>query len=119
MNETWTTTYNRFFELANATYTSWVNALVWGAERTLELNKTLVAQLEVSQAQSRKYIEDINEKNRQAVQLLQETVQNGLKTYSNNVNNLRTATESSVADINRKLDDLQQQTQSELVIATN
>ena len=109
MNETMTETYNKLFDLANSTYTSWLNAMLWGTERVLEFNKSALVQLEASQTEARKYAEEMGAKTRQGVQLVQELIQENIKVYSNGITNLRTATESSVNDVNRKLDELQQQ----------
>lgn len=108
MNENWTETYNRALELANSSYNSWLNLLMWGTERTLEFNKAVVAQIEISQAGSRKYAEDLNNKTREGVQVAQEVWQKSLKSYSTGLSNIRTATESNVDELSRRIEELEQ-----------
>ena len=109
MNENWTETYNKMFELANSTYTTWLNAVMWGTERALEFNKTLIAQYEANQFEGRKYVQDLSDKARQSVQLAQEALNESVKSYTTSISNMRAATETSVNDVNRKLDELANQ----------
>ena len=62
MKENMNVTYTRMFDLANATYNTWLNAIIWGTERALELNKTIIAQYEANQIEARKYAQDLAEK---------------------------------------------------------
>ncbi len=109
MNENMNVTYTRMFDLANATYNTWLNAIMWGTERALELNKTIIAQYEANQIEARKYAQDLAEKARQAALLAQESWRESVKSYSSNISSLRNATETNVNDVNRKLDELQHQ----------
>lgn len=104
MNETysWTETYNRAFNLANATTNTWLDIVSWGVERSLNLNKALVAQFEESQREARKYITDLNGKTRESVELVQEAVQTGVQTYTRGLNRLRNVGENVAAEVNQK-----------------
>jgi polyhydroxyalkanoate synthesis regulator phasin len=108
MTENWTETPNRVLDLVSDSYNSLLNTWLWSTQRVLEFNKVLVSQFETNQVDSRKYVEDLSGKARQAIQILQEVYQEGLKTYSGNLSALRSASESSVAELNRKLEEIQQ-----------
>ena len=108
----WSDTPNRFFELMSETYSVLLNGWMWSNQRALEFSKEVsklaFAQLETTQAESRKYVEDLGSKTRQGINLLQESYQEGVKAYSNNLGNLRSASEASIADVNRRLEQMQQ-----------
>lgn len=104
MNETynWTEIYNRAFELANATTNTWLDIVSWGVERSLNLNKALVAQFEESQREARKYINDLNGKSRESVELVNEVVQNSVQTYSNGISRIRNFGQNVANEVNQK-----------------
>ena len=92
MSEKVTETPNKLIDLISESYTTMINTLLWGTQRALEFNKVVISQLEVTQAESRKYFENLNKLNRQGMELLQETYQEGVKNYSTNVRNWRSTT---------------------------
>ncbi len=108
MNENMNQTSNKLFDLWSESYNTMLNGMLWGTQRMLELNKAVVGQLEVSQIEGRKYVEDLNAKTREGLQVVQEMWQDSLKTYNTNVSSWRNATESSVMDLNRKVEQMQQ-----------
>jgi len=108
MNENWLETPNKLFELLNETYTSVLNTWLWSTQRALEFNKLLVAQLEANQVEGRKYIDEITQKTRQGLQIIQEVWQDNMKSYSTNVSAWRAASEASVSELNRRVEQMQQ-----------
>lgn len=107
MNEKMNEAPYKVLDLANDTYNSMINVWMWGAQRLLEFNKVMVSQLEISQKESRKYVDDMNGKLRQGMQMFQELYQEGYKNYSANLNNWKATTEAAAADLNQKFDQLQ------------
>jgi hypothetical protein len=116
MSEKVTETPNKLIDLISESYTTMINTLLWGTQRALEFNKVVISQLEVTQAESRKYFENLNKLNRQGMELLQETYQEGVKNYSTNVRNWRSTTQSTVAELNGKLEQMQQQLDSTVTV---
>ena len=108
MSENFTQTPNRLFDLVSDSYSTLLNTWLWSTQRALEFNKVIVAQIEANQVEGRKYVEELNSKARQGLQIMQEVWQEGAKTYNTNLNTWRTASESSVADLNKKFEQLQQ-----------
>ncbi len=98
---------NQVFNLVSETYSVLLNAWIWGNQRTLEFNKTMLAQVETTQAEGRKYVEDLGSKTRQSIRIAQEAYQDSLKNYSVNLSNFRSANQNSVAEINRRLEEMQ------------
>ena len=98
---------NHVLDLVSETYSVLLNAWIWGNQRALEFNKVLLAQLETTQTEGRKYVEDLGSKTRQSIRIAQEAYQDTVKNYSVNLSNLRSASQNSVAEINRKLEEMQ------------
>ena len=113
MNETnsqnWAEASNRMMNLWSETYSTWLNTWVWSSQRVLEFNKMLATQLETTQQEGRKYAEELSQKARQNSQVMQEVMQDGVKTYSANLNGWRATTESNADELNRRVAQMQQQ----------
>lgn len=103
MND-WTNTSNKLFELYTDTYYSLVNSLLWGQERMLQLNKTLVAQFEANQTEGKKFVDEYAERARRAQSIFQEVVEETVKATSTNLNTLRVASDASVTELNQKVE---------------
>lgn len=116
MNEKLNETPNKVLDLVSESYSTLLNTWLWGTQRALEFNKVVISQLEVTQAESRKYLENLNKLNRQGLELLQEAYQEGVKNYSANVRNWRSATRSTVSELNGKLEQMQQQLDSTVTV---
>jgi polyhydroxyalkanoate synthesis regulator phasin len=103
MND-WTTTTNKIFELYTDTYYSLVNSLLWGQERMLQLNKTVVAQFEASQTEGKKFVDEYAERARRAQSIFQEAVEETVKATTTNLNTMRVASDASVVELNQKVE---------------
>jgi len=102
MND-WTTTSNKLFELYTDTYYSLVNNLIWGQERMLQFNKTLVAQIEASQTEGKKFVDEYAQQARRAQSIFQEVVEETTKATATNLNTMREASDASVAELNQNV----------------
>jgi polyhydroxyalkanoate synthesis regulator phasin len=98
---------NQVFNLVSETYSVLLNTWIWGNQRALEFNKMVLAHLETSQYEGRKYVEDLGSKTRQSIRIAQEAYQDGVKNYSATLNNLRSASQTSMTEVNRKLEEVQ------------
>ena len=97
----------RMTELAADTYTTWMNSLLWWQERSLDATKAFAGQAQRVRAESKGFVEDYNNKLVRGQQLVQEAWQDGVKTYMSSLDYLRNASDSTVADLNRRIDQVQ------------
>ena len=107
MTENYFDVSNKWFELANDTYRTYVKSLVWGQERALELSKVMVGQADAYQAQGKGLVEEYAGQLQRTQQLFQTIWQEGLKNNMELVNQYRVATNANLADLNSRLDTLQ------------
>ncbi len=105
MND-WTVVSNKMFDLYTDAYYSVVNSVLWGQERMLNMTKTFVSQLESTQAEGKKFVEDFNERAKKSQTLFQEMWQEGVKTTTANVNAFRVASDAAVVELDRKIESI-------------
>jgi polyhydroxyalkanoate synthesis regulator phasin len=105
MND-WMNISNKWLELANDNYNTFVKSVVWGQERALDLTKTVIAHLETSQVQSKKLVEDFTNQAKITQSLFQDSIQEGVKTTNKSFNNVRFASDASVEQLDRKIQEI-------------
>jgi len=98
---------NKWFELANDTYRTYVKTLVWSQERALELTKTMVGQADSYQRQGKGLVEEYSEQLQRAQQLFQGTWEKMVNNSVEMMNQYRAATNASLTDLNSRLDSIQ------------
>jgi polyhydroxyalkanoate synthesis regulator phasin len=98
---------SQWLELANEVYRTYVKSLVSGQERAMELSKFLIDQAETFQNEGKVIVEDYAKQVQQAQQLLQSVVQGNLKSSTDLVNQYRQTSETTIAEINTRLEALQ------------
>ncbi|MEI6045657.1 MAG: hypothetical protein WCS37_15025 [Chloroflexota bacterium] len=97
----------QWLELANEVYRTYVKSLASGQERAMELSKFLIGQAETFQNEGKVIVEDYAKQVQQAQQLLQSVVQGNLKSSTDLVNQYRQTSETTIAEINARLEALQ------------
>lgn len=103
MND-WMSLSNKWLELANDNYNTFIKSVVWGQERMLDLTKLIVSHLETSQTQSKKLVEDFTNQAKTTQTLFQDSVQEGVKNTSKSFNTVRFASDASVEELDRKIE---------------
>ncbi len=97
----------QWFELANDIYSTYVKNLIKGQERLLELSKSMVSQASNYQAEGKTLLEEYANQVQRAQQLMQQVVQQNMDSSMELINQYRTTANSTLADMNKRLDDLQ------------
>ncbi len=105
MND-WTTLTNKVVDLYTDSYYSLVNTVLWGQERFLNMNKSLISQVESNQAEGKKFVQDYTERARRAQAIFQEVWQEGVKTTTTNFNAFRVASDAAVVELDRKIESI-------------
>ncbi len=105
MND-WMNISNKWLELANDNYNTFIKSVVWGQERMLDLTKTIVSHLEASQVQSKKLVEDFTNQAKTTQTLFQDSIQEGVKSTSKSFNNVRFASDASIEELDRKIEEI-------------
>ncbi len=105
MPEYYTEMTNKWFELANDTYRTYVKSLLWTQERTMEYTKMVLGQTE--KGQEKTIADEFNSELKRAQNLTQETFQQMYQNSVDVVNQFRAVTNNNVGDLNERIDEIQ------------
>jgi len=107
VTDTYKEATNKWFELANDTYQTYVKSVVWGQEQVLGLTKTIADQSKVYQVDTKGLTEEYKNQVEKVQQLTQTLWQDMLKNTTEVVNQYRVATNANLTDLNERIDELQ------------
>jgi len=112
VTDTYTEASNKWFELVNDAYHTYVKTLLWGQERVLELTKTASGQASEYQGQAKELTEEYKKEWERVQKLTQSAWQDLLKNTSEIVNQYRATTNANLADLNERINELQTKIES-------
>ncbi len=101
---------NKWFELANDAYRTYFKTMVWGQEQALEWTKTLIGQSDTKQGKA--LADEYSAQWKRAQELTQTTWDQMLKNTTEVWNQFRAATNTNIADVNARLDEIQNRLES-------
>ncbi len=107
MNDSLTELTNRWMQLSQETYRTYVKSLVWNQERALELTKTVIGQVDAYQAQGKGLVEEYTSQVQNGQQLWQEMFQDSLSNNTQMFNQFLQSTPANMTGIMERIDTLQ------------
>lgn len=119
MFETYTEMTNRWFDLANDTYRTYVKSLMWSQERAMEVTKLMMGQAERFQTEGRTLVQEYTDEAQRGQQILQNMWQEGVRNGTEAVNQFRETTSTNLTELNERMVNLQSKMEANATEATH